>query len=289
MTPASAGERLAMKLAAGLLLVFLLSSPTRALPVGDKRAAASSKELSLLLRGPGIVRPDGQCVPAGQIAYGQTVQGDLSATDCLLPSDSSYVDYWQFQGSAGDVVVIDLSSSDFDTYLGLQDGSGAVAAQNDDFGNSTNSHVAFTLTNTGTWVISATSLFPQITGTYTLALQGVAAPPPGSCSTATTLCLQGSRFTVSVAWATTDGRTGSGQAVVMTGDTGYFWFFDSANVELVVKVLDARGVNGHFWVFYGALSDVRYSITVNDTSHGTYRSYDNPLGHMASFADTSAF
>ena len=289
MTPALAGERRSMKRAATLLLFFLLSSATRGLSVGDKRAAAGSKELSLLLLGPGIARPDGQCVPAGQIAYGLTVQGDLAATDCLLPSDSSYVDYWQFQGTAGDVVVIDLSSSDFDTYLGLQNGAGAVAAQNDDFGNSTNSHIAFTLTSTGTWVISCTSLFPQVTGSYTLTLQGVTAPPPGSCSTATTLCLQASHFTVSVAWATTDGRTGSGQAVVITDDTGYFWFFDPGNVELVVKVLDGRAVNGHFWVFYGALSNVRYSITVNDTSHGTYRSYDNPQGSMASFADTSAF
>ena len=209
--------------------------------------------------------------------------------DCLLPSDGSYVDYWQFQGTAGDMVVIDLGSSDFDTYLALQDATSAVAAQNDDFGNSTNSHIAFTLTSTGTWVVTVTSLFPQITGSYSVALQGVTAPPPGSCSTATSLCLGSSRFKVSVAWATTDGRTGSGQAVVLTDDTGYFWFFDPANVELVVKVLDGRGINGHFWVFYGALSNVRYTITVNDTSDGRHRTYDNPQGSLASFADTSAF
>ncbi len=276
-----------MKLAAALWLGFLLAAATSGLPLADKRSAAGSKELSLLRPRAGSVRPD--CVPAGQIAYGQTVQGELTATDCLLPSDSSYVDYWQFQGTTGDVVVIDLSSSDFDTYLALQDGTGAVAAQNDDFGNSTNSHIAFTLTSTGTWVITCTSLFPQITGSYTLTLQGVPAPPPGSCSTAASLCLQASRFTVSVAWATTDGRTGAGQAVVLTDDTGYFWFFDPANVELVVKVLDGRGVNGHFWVFYGALSNVHYTITVNDTVGGTYRTYPNPQGNLASVADTSAF
>ena len=57
-------------------------------------------------------------------------------------------------------------------------------------------------------------------------------------------------------------------AVPITADTGYFWFFDDANVELVVKVLDGRSVNGHFWVFFGALSDVGYSITVTDTATG---------------------
>ena len=278
-----------MKCMASLLVGFLLAAGMSGLAPADKRSAASSKELSLLLRGPGIARPDGQCVPAGQIAYGQTSTGELTATDCLLPSDSSYVDYWQFQGTTGDVVVIDLTSTDFDTYLALLDGTGAVFAQNDDFGNGTNSHVAFTLTSTGTWVIACTSLFPQITGGYSLTLQGVTTPPPGSCSTATSLCLQASRFTVSVAWATTDGRTGSGQAIGMTGDTGYFWFFDPANVELVVKVLDGRSANGHFWVFYGALSNVHYTITVHDTVGGTYRTYENPQGNLASAADTSAF
>jgi len=278
-----------MKRTAALCLGFLLASAAHGVPLPDKRTAAEAKELSLLLPGLRIARKDGQCVPAGQIAYGQTVTGELTATDCLLPSDGSYVDYWQFQGTAGDVVVIDLASSDYDTYLGLQDGSGAVAAQNDDFGNGTNSHVAFTLTNTGTWVISSTSLFPQITGSYSLTLQGVPAAPPGSCGTATSLCLQAARFTVSATWATTDGRSGTAQAVSLTDDTGYFWFFDAGNVELVVKVLDGRAVNGHFWVFYGALSDVHYVITVEDTTSGTRRTYENPQGNLASVADTSAF
>ena len=50
--------------------------------------------------------------------------------------------------------------------------------------------------------------------------------------------------------------------VLLTGDTGTFWFFDSANVELVLKVLDGRVLNGHYWVFYGALSNVEYTIVV---------------------------
>ena len=59
---------------------------------------------------------------------------------------------------------------------------------------------------------------------------------------------------------------GKGQAVPLTGDTGLFWFFGNSNLELIVKVLDGRPVNGHFWVFYGGLSDVEYRITVTDTT-----------------------
>ena len=53
--------------------------------------------------------------------------------------------------------------------------------------------------------------------------------------------------------------------------------------------LDARAVNGRFWVFYGALSDVQYTITVTDTVTGAVKSYNNPQGNLASVADTAAF
>ena len=81
----------------------------------------------------------------------------------------------------------------------------------------------------------------------------------------------------------------SGSGVPITSDTGYFWFFNEANVELVVKVLDGRSVNGHFWVFYGGMSSVEYSGIVTDTQTGTQRSYVNERGTPASVADTSAF
>jgi hypothetical protein len=78
-------------------------------------------------------------------------------------------------------------------------------------------------------------------------------------------------------------------AVPVTADTGYLWFFTETNVELIVKVLDGRSVNGHFWVFYGALSNVQYTIRVTDTETGAIRTYENPSGTLASHADTSAF
>ena len=81
----------------------------------------------------------------------------------------------------------------------------------------------------------------------------------------------------------------AGTAVALTGDTGYFWFFSSNNIELVIKVVDGRGFNGKFWVFYGALSNVEYTITVTDTTTGTVKTYSNPSGTLASVADTAAF
>jgi hypothetical protein len=92
---------------------------------------------------------------------------------------------------------------------------------------------------------------------------------------------------VGVTWKTAT-ATGLGTAQTLTGDTGYFWFFDPANVELVVKILDGRSINGEFWVFYGALSNVAYTLTVTDTATGRTKTYSNPQGTLASVADTSA-
>jgi hypothetical protein len=112
----------------------------------------------------------------------------------------------------------------------------------------------------------------------------------GSCSPGTTaLCLNGGRFRVEVAWKDFDGHTGAGQAVPLTGDTGYFWFFGPENVELVLKVLDGTPLNQHWWVFYGALSNVEYRVTVTDTVTGAQKTYLNPSGTLGSVADTSAF
>lgn len=118
----------------------------------------------------------------------------------------------------------------------------------------------------------------------------VAAAPAACVPDATTLCLNGGRFQLRVNWAVpSQGRSGTGKAVSITSDTGYFWFFSEANVELVIKALDARTVNGHFWIFYGALSSVQYTITVTDTQTGAVKTYQNPAGTLASVADTSAF
>ncbi len=111
----------------------------------------------------------------------------------------------------------------------------------------------------------------------------------GCVADATGLCLAAGRFRVEVNWKDFQGKTGRGQAIGLTADTGYFWFFNSANVELVVKVLDARGVNGNFWAFYGALSNVEYEVVVIDTETGESRRYKNPSGDFASAGDTAAF
>jgi hypothetical protein len=111
----------------------------------------------------------------------------------------------------------------------------------------------------------------------------------GCFSTDSRLCLAAGRFAVEIAWKDFSGRTGVGHATALTADTGTFWFFDPANLEVVVKVLDGRALNQAFWVFYGALSSVEYTMTVTDTATGQAKRYTNPAGRLASVGDTGAF
>jgi hypothetical protein len=115
----------------------------------------------------------------------------------------------------------------------------------------------------------------------------------GLCaSSATSLCLDSGRFEISVDWINqhaSPATPGVGTAVPDTDQSGFFWFFGPDNVELVVKVLDGGGVNGYFWVFYGALSDVEYTITVADKQTGAQRTYHNDPGNICGQADTAAF
>ncbi len=124
-----------------------------------------------------------------------------------------------------------------------------------------------------------------------LGLPGVElASASGTCTPSETrLCLQQGRFAVEATWRDFQGNTGIGTAVPLSADTGYFWFFWDANVEVILKVLDGRPVNDKFWVYYGALSNVEYTLTVTDTATGAFKTYFNPAGRFASVGDNNAF
>jgi hypothetical protein len=102
------------------------------------------------------------------------------------------------------------------------------------------------------------------------------------------LCLEGRRFEVEVSWRDFANRTGSGEGAQLGDDSGYFWFFAPSNVELVVKVLDGRPINGKFWVFYGALTNVEYDLRVRHVLGNGEASYHNPSGQLASRGDVDA-
>jgi hypothetical protein len=95
---------------------------------------------------------------------------------------------------------------------------------------------------------------------------------------------------VTTEWAMRDGLSGAGQAVALTSDAGYFTFFDSANVEVLVKVLNGCGLNSRYWIFAAGLTDVNVILTVTDTQTGSVQTYTNPQGTpFQPIQDTNAF
>lgn len=106
-----------------------------------------------------------------------------------------------------------------------------------------------------------------------------------------TLCLNSGRFSATVQFqSTAGGATVDANAVSLTDATGYFWFFDSGNVELIVKVLNGCGVNGAYWVFAAGLTNVGVHLVVNDLTRGQQQMWDNGVGTaFAPVQDTVAF
>jgi hypothetical protein len=232
----------------------------------------------------------GSCVE--QIELDQTVNGTWTSVCTSVNRSGAYAKYYTFSVSSSSEVQIDLSSED-DPYLILLEGSGTggrVIASDDDGGEGNNSRITQTL-GAGSYTIEATTYYASTTGSFTLELTGSGGGPGQGCTAdATTLCLNNDRFKVRASWRTREGTNGQGQAVEMTADTGYLWFFNQNNVEMVIKVLDACGVNSSYWVFAGGLTDVQVDITVTDTSTGAVRTYHNSLGTpFQPIQHTSAF
>ena len=106
----------------------------------------------------------------------------------------------------------------------------------------------------------------------------------------TNLCFQDYRFKVTATW-TTPGGTGTAKSVPAASNvSGNLYFFDPENWEILVKVLDGCAINGHFWVFSAAATDLGWDLTVEDTESGETWSMSNPLGQRSpAITDTEAF
>ena len=105
-----------------------------------------------------------------------------------------------------------------------------------------------------------------------------------------TLCLGAGRFSATAHWTKPDNTEGEGNAIPLTDDSGYFWFFDSTNIEAVTKVLNGCALDHAYWVFAAGLTNVKVRLTVTDTQTGAVYTRDNPQGAaFQPIQDTAAF
>jgi hypothetical protein len=106
------------------------------------------------------------------ISVGQTIEGQLTTSDCLLDDDTP-ADLYRLTLNTARTIQIDMSSGSFDTYLVLFNASGGVPIdENDDiaFPSNLNSRIVRTLP-AGTYIIGANTVEPDDLGSYTLRVQ----------------------------------------------------------------------------------------------------------------------
>ncbi|MGG6295452.1 tetratricopeptide repeat protein [Leptolyngbya sp. AN02str] len=100
-------------------------------------------------------------------AASTTITGRLDANSPTLPDGRHYHAH-TFEGRAGEQIVIDLSSEEFDTYLMLASPEDEIVAGDNDGGTGTNSTITITLPSTGVYTIVAIAYGAGTGGGYRL-------------------------------------------------------------------------------------------------------------------------
>ena len=80
-----------------------------------------------------------------------------------------------------------------------------------------------------------------------------------------TICLQGGRFRVQGIWSDFAGGSGNAHLIKKNESSGYAWFFNSNNYEMLFKLVDACSYNGNTWVSIAGLTNV--AASADDPGH----------------------
>ncbi|MEZ5995380.1 MAG: caspase family protein [Hyphomonadaceae bacterium] len=136
---------------------------------------AGAYQLAIAPAAPGASPQSTLAGDAQNVNAGQTMTGALAQGDTQLRSGEFY-DTFRFQGQAGQRVVIDMRSSQFDPYLILLAPSGAQEDNDDASQTDRNARIETTLAESGEYRIGATSYQPGEAGEYVVTLQQGVAP-----------------------------------------------------------------------------------------------------------------
>jgi hypothetical protein len=114
------------------------------------------------------------CLAGPDLTLPSDIQtGDLETTDPQggPRGTTRYYDAYEFEGTAGQLVEVELTQGDFDTYLYLLAPDCSVEASDDDGGTSLLSRISTTLAYSGVYTVVVTQ-FSSGLGSYTLSIDG---------------------------------------------------------------------------------------------------------------------
>ena len=98
---------------------------------------------------------------------GKAIASTLTEIDNTLP-DGSYYKAYQFQGQAGQSLIIEMRANAIDPYLVLFDSTGRKIAEDDDGGGGKNARLVVTLPTTGRYTLYANSYEVGQAGSFTI-------------------------------------------------------------------------------------------------------------------------
>jgi PKD repeat protein len=114
-------------------------------------------------------------------------------------------------------------------------------------------------------------------------------------TSATVLRLNGTH-TFDLTLSARDPRTGNSGVGTVIGQNDVYGYFslptlsgNPGNPELIVKMVDATGIGQNYWVFYGTMTDLEYSLSVKENPTGVVKVYSKDPRNPSGQFDTSGF
>jgi hypothetical protein len=103
---------------------------------------------------------------SGELLFFETYQAELDAEDEQV--DGAYVEVFEVDAEAGQRIIVDLRSDEFDTFLRLL-GPDGVGEENDDYGyDMGHSHIEMLVVDGGTYSVQVTSFEAGSEGPFVL-------------------------------------------------------------------------------------------------------------------------
>ena len=89
------------------------------------------------------------------------------------------------------------------------------------------------------------------------------------------------------------GNTGVGKVIGQNDVYGYFSLptlsGNAGNPEIIVKMVDATGIGQNYWVFYGSMTDLEFTLAVKENATGVVKNYVQDPAVPSGQFDTTGF
>jgi hypothetical protein len=211
------------------------------------------------------------------IKVGASATGSLADQDPMMRGNRGPYQVWTLRGKRGQRLMIDMTSSAFDTYLFVRDADGYLIGSDDDAGDQNNARLRTILPRNGNYRIIATSFGATARGDYTLAVSEWPAPQAPRPGVAQAIAVG----------ETKDGLLEPGDEFSGDGPYQDRWTFelkanDRVRIEMrstdVDSYLMLLGPDGHVIATNDDANGRDAAITVRATAAGRYTAFATTYG-----------